>query len=726
VGYRDKGDRSREGRDRRPPRANWSSAAEFGDATIDRPTPLNGRRDRAARGSERVARQSDSPTQRIRSDAAGWATITPAEDQLDDDSRDDRRFLDDDRDSRRYLDDDRDTPSLHDDIPPRVSRATSDRDEPRGRRGRYSDDEAPQASDSGSWRVYDDEPIRSYDAVSKRVYGSEPEPVYDEPRRSIRSIEEGPRRSRRALEESAQRTRDDEPRRLRSVNDDDEPAGRRRVDEDDPLGRPGLSDLDSPREWSVSEPPSRHYRDDSDTGPWRTRQTSEFETWRTENADAQRWRSETVSWRTRETIDVDTGDIGRFGTRAIGSSESGTGAHARHADSADLETWRSETGTWRTRDTATTGSWQMPPSTDDVSPADGDTGEWRTRTTPETGSWSRSRGRWVVGAEDTGEQAAFTVRRYDDTGEIPKNLLQADGRILDHDEFYESRPPGDNSGGRRGGRRAVDDERADDQAGERSEDWLRGRSAGRPEDERRDTAGWSRTGTRGARRALSSGFVDDGYRDVDEEPGRRSRYPRHDDDAPRYRAGRRSGSGPRTGRHASDGYDDVDEWRPTHAVARRASVYAGPRGVTDSVITPRASIGRSESVRVGRRPAVMPNDEDEDDEVAYGYAGAGLASVTWFGLPIGAFLLWAVFLGGTARADCVVAGGQPCPAPRDAAFTTFAAHLPQVGVAIVLSVVVALLIRLVSPFWRPATVGFAASVVGAGVTTVLFTVLNGG
>jgi hypothetical protein len=84
-----------------------------------------------------------------------------------------------------------------------------------------------------------------------------------------------------------------------------------------------------------------------------------------------------------------------------------------------------------------------------------------------------------------------------------------------------------------------------------------------------------------------------------------------------------------------------------------------------------------------------------------------------------------MLLGGTARADCVDAGGRSCPAPRDAAFSAFGAHLPQVGVAIVLSIIIALVIRLVSPYWKAATVGFAASVVGAGVTTILFTVLNG-
>jgi hypothetical protein len=172
-----------------------------------------------------------------------------------------------------------------------------------------------------------------------------------------------------------------------------------------------------------------------------------------------------------------------------------------------------------------------------------------------------------------------------------------------------------------------------------------------------------------------------------------------------------------------DERDDYDEpRRPARGSNRRTvTAYTGPRR-GETVITPRSSGTRGGLGRLARRPEV---DDENEQEVAYGYAGAGLASVAWFGLPLGAFLAWAVLLGGTARADCVDAGGRPCPAPREAAFSTFTAHLPQVGAAIVLSVIVALLIRLVSPFWRAATVGFAASVVGAGVTTVVFTVLNG-
>jgi hypothetical protein len=548
--------------------------------------------------------------------------------------------------------------------------------------------------------------------------------------------------ARRAVEELARRVRDDDPR-LFDVVDGDGRRGLPSAHSDDPLGRPGISDQGSPRDWTTSEPHSRHDRDDSDASSWRSRQTTGFETWRSGSASAQTWRSETVSWRSRETLEADASDIGSFGVRAIGSSESSAGAYARDAESDGLEAWRSETGTWRTSDTATTGSWRVAPASDDASAQDGDTGEWHTRTTPETGSWSRSRGQWIPSIDETGEQPNFAVRRYDDTGEIPKDLLQAArDRILDHDEPYDAGRRGDDrgvrgddTGGRRGGRRhAVDDDRFADRGGDRSDERLDRRSSGgsedRYDDDRPATAGWSRAGTGSPRRALSPRFedLDGGYRDADEESGPRSRYPRYDDAAPRYRAGRRSAGESRVGRHASngydDGYDDEDERRPARAVARRTSVYSGPRGVAENVITPRAAARRSELVRVGR--PLAEEEEDEDEEVAYGYPGAGVASVAWFGLPIGAFLLWAMFLGGTARADCVDAGGRACPAPRDAAFATFAAHLPQVGVAIVLSVLVALLIRLASPFWRPATVGFAASVVGAGVATVLFTVLNGG
>ncbi len=50
--------------------------------------------------------------------------------------------------------------------------------------------------------------------------------------------------------------------------------------------------------------------------------------------------------------------------------------------------------------------------------------------------------------------------------------------------------------------------------------------------------------------------------------------------------------------------------------------------------------------------------------------------------------------------------------------------LPKVGVAVVVSVLFALLIRLGSGAWRPITTAFSAAVIGAGAATILFSVLT--
>src|SRR5437763_4222360 len=92
VGNRNRGGRSRDGRDRRQSLAKWSSAAAFGDETIDRPTTLTGRRSSAADSDERAPQEPESPTPRNRSDTGGgWATITPIDDEPDTGRFDDER-----------------------------------------------------------------------------------------------------------------------------------------------------------------------------------------------------------------------------------------------------------------------------------------------------------------------------------------------------------------------------------------------------------------------------------------------------------------------------------------------------------------------------------------------------------------------------------------------------------------------------------------------------------
>src|SRR5262249_61901437 len=107
VGNRNKGKRSREDRDQRQSLANWSSAAEFGDETIDRPTTLSGRRGRATRPDERVPLQSEHPTRRSRSDTAGWPTITPLYAERDGEPDTDRLYADGGRDGASSRDDGR-------------------------------------------------------------------------------------------------------------------------------------------------------------------------------------------------------------------------------------------------------------------------------------------------------------------------------------------------------------------------------------------------------------------------------------------------------------------------------------------------------------------------------------------------------------------------------------------------------------------------------------------
>ena len=64
---------------------------------------------------------------------------------------------------------------------------------------------------------------------------------------------------------------------------------------------------------------------------------------------------------------------------------------------------------------------------------------------------------------------------------------------------------------------------------------------------------------------------------------------------------------------------------------------------------------------------------------------------------------------------CVAAAGAKCATSHTAGLSKLFEVLPQIGIALVISVIVALLLRLVTTAWRGMTVGFAAAVVGAGV-----------
>jgi hypothetical protein len=109
------------------------------------------------------------------------------------------------------------------------------------------------------------------------------------------------------------------------------------------------------------------------------------------------------------------------------------------------------------------------------------------------------------------------------------------------------------------------------------------------------------------------------------------------------------------------------------------------------------------------------DDVDDDDDDVYdlpdanGYLAAALSTVAWFVVPSLTFLGWVLFLD---------AG------PRNEALRNLSNGAPWIGITVAASIVLALVLRRLATGWRALTVGFASAVVGAGVATVLFTVVS--
>ncbi|NES16224.1 MULTISPECIES: hypothetical protein [Micromonospora] len=85
-----------------------------------------------------------------------------------------------------------------------------------------------------------------------------------------------------------------------------------------------------------------------------------------------------------------------------------------------------------------------------------------------------------------------------------------------------------------------------------------------------------------------------------------------------------------------------------------------------------------------------------------------------------------LFLDGQAPAGCVtdITGGG-CDSPRTHAFASLLDGGPRFGLALVSSLVVAVVLRRVGTTWRSATVALAAAVVGGGLSTVVISAVTG-
>jgi hypothetical protein len=105
---------------------------------------------------------------------------------------------------------------------------------------------------------------------------------------------------------------------------------------------------------------------------------------------------------------------------------------------------------------------------------------------------------------------------------------------------------------------------------------------------------------------------------------------------------------------------------------------------------------------------------------------AVLYAAAWYAVPVLVFFVWLLTLDGSAPAGCVtdVTGGG-CDSARAKAMASMLGAAPRFGLAMMVSLVTAVLLRWASPTWKTGSVGLAAAVVGGGLSTVLVSVVSG-
>jgi hypothetical protein len=120
------------------------------------------------------------------------------------------------------------------------------------------------------------------------------------------------------------------------------------------------------------------------------------------------------------------------------------------------------------------------------------------------------------------------------------------------------------------------------------------------------------------------------------------------------------------------------------------------------------------------RPSRQPEPVDEPDgEPRPPIAPALTWAIGAFLVPMLLYLAWAFTRSATAPAGCVDASGAACPSPRVEAAENLVGVLPALTGAFILSLLIAIGIRLIATSWRSGSVGLAAAVVGAGIATVV-------
>jgi hypothetical protein len=127
-----------------------------------------------------------------------------------------------------------------------------------------------------------------------------------------------------------------------------------------------------------------------------------------------------------------------------------------------------------------------------------------------------------------------------------------------------------------------------------------------------------------------------------------------------------------------------------------------------------------------RRPDEDEDDEDDEEEPDQRsiYIGSFISTALWYLIPAAGYVGWSLTQASEPRPGCTNAFGLPCPAPRAESLSNLMDMVPQIAVSMALSITFAMFLGRVTTGWRPFAIGFASSVLGAGVATVAFAVLK--
>jgi hypothetical protein len=148
-------------------------------------------------------------------------------------------------------------------------------------------------------------------------------------------------------------------------------------------------------------------------------------------------------------------------------------------------------------------------------------------------------------------------------------------------------------------------------------------------------------------------------------------------------------------------------------------------GRDDRALPPGPSSRTGNGLRLARRPrfAIGPGPAPDFADDDRDYPAVMWWTAIWYAVPALLYVLWTFTLSSALPAGCT-ASTPDCSSLRGQAVGAIGGHLVGILVAAALSFGVAWCIRRITLSWRAISVGFAAAVIGAGLTTMIVTIIG--